>query len=386
MTATIHQLHQADEAQRLAVLQRYNILDTPRDAAFDRITAIAARMFDVPIAVISLVDEKRIWFKSHHGLEVREIGRDPGLCASAILQQEPWILKDARLDARSKSNPLVTGDFGLRFYVGVPLRTPDGYNLGMLCVLDHEPHDVTEAQVADLQDLAFLVMDQMELRLSARRAVDGLTRLASEKEIALELANLMAKEVDHRVKNSLGLVSRLLTMQSNTLKGSECAEELMTAASRVAAIGRAHQHLHATDCSGLANCTDYIKRLCYDLWTIIGSEYVQEVTVTGSELQVSPRHIVSIGLVVNELVTNAAKHGATRIQVALEKSAAGYALSVLDNGPGLPEGFDPAISDGLGMKIICTQAQTMGARLIFARTEGAYRTRFAVMLPQAVLH
>ena len=120
----------ANEAQRLAAVRRYDILDTPPDGAFDRITALAARRFGVPISIISIVDEDRIWFKSHHGVPVEQIGRDPGLCASAILSDDPHILTDASIDPRSLANPLVAGDFGLRFYAGVPLTTDDGHNLG----------------------------------------------------------------------------------------------------------------------------------------------------------------------------------------------------------------------------------------------------------------
>jgi GAF domain-containing protein len=118
------------EAGRLAALRRYDILDTPPDGSFDRITALAADLFSVPIAIISLVDHDRIWFKSHHGLDVAQIDRAPGLCASAILQDGPWILTDARADIRSLTNPLVAGEFGLRFYTGIPLQTQDGFNLG----------------------------------------------------------------------------------------------------------------------------------------------------------------------------------------------------------------------------------------------------------------
>jgi GAF domain-containing protein len=118
------------EAGRLAALRRYDILDTPPDGSFDRITALAADLFSVPIAIISLVDHDRIWFKSHHGLDVAQIDRAPGLCASAILQDRPWILTDARADIRSLTNPLVAGEFGLRFYTGIPLQTQDGFNLG----------------------------------------------------------------------------------------------------------------------------------------------------------------------------------------------------------------------------------------------------------------
>jgi GAF domain-containing protein len=168
------------EADRLAAVRRYDILDTPPDGAFDRITTLAADLFSVPISIVSLVDHDRIWFKSHHGLDVRQIGRDPGLCASAILQVEPWLLTDARADPRALANPLVAGEFGLRFYMGAPLRTLDGFNLGTLCIIDREPRPVTERQIVQLKHLAALVMDQMELRLSARRAVADLSRAVED--------------------------------------------------------------------------------------------------------------------------------------------------------------------------------------------------------------
>ena len=160
-----------NESHRIEAVRRYDILDTPPDGAFDRITAIAARRFDVPISIISIVDHDRIWFKSHHGLAVKQIGRDPGLCASTILADIPHVLPNAAVDPRSLANPLVAGEFGLRFYAGVPLRTHDGFNLGTLCVIDKEPRPVNQGQIDDLRDLASVVMDQMELRLSARQAV-----------------------------------------------------------------------------------------------------------------------------------------------------------------------------------------------------------------------
>ena len=161
----------ADERQRLAAVRRYDILDTPPDGAFDRITALAARLFKAPIAIVSIVDRDRIWFKSHHGLDVTEIGRDPGLCASAILQIDPYVLADAKRDPRSLANPLVAGEFGLRFYAAAPLRTSDGFNLGTLCVIDKDPRPISAEDLAQLQDLASIVMDQLELRRSAREAL-----------------------------------------------------------------------------------------------------------------------------------------------------------------------------------------------------------------------
>lgn len=179
----------ADERERLAAVRRYEILDTPPDGSFDRVTALAARLLGVPIAIVSIVDESRIWFKSHHGVDVDEVGRDPGLCASCILEDRPWLVSDAVSDPRALANPLVAGELGLRFYAGVPLRTTDGFNLGTLCVIDREPRDITEGEVATLVDLAGVVMDELELRLSARAAVSreaGLRRRAENVAASLQ--------------------------------------------------------------------------------------------------------------------------------------------------------------------------------------------------------
>lgn len=157
------------EVKRIDAVRRYDILDSPPDQAFDRITALAARACDAPIAIVSIVDEDRIWFKSHHGLDIDQIDREEGLCASAILHDGAWIIENAKTDPRTLTNPLVAGEFGLRFYLGVPLRTADGFNLGTLCALDFEPRQATDRQVADLTDLAAIVMDELELRLAAIR-------------------------------------------------------------------------------------------------------------------------------------------------------------------------------------------------------------------------
>ena len=157
------------ERQRMVAVRRYDILDSPPDGAFDRITALAARLFDVPIAIVSVVDHDRIWFKSHHGISESQVGRDPGLCASAILRDEVTVIPDARRDPVALTNPLVAGKSGFCFYTAAPLRTADGHNLGTLCVLDTQPREVTDNEKEILRTLAAIVVDQMELRLSARR-------------------------------------------------------------------------------------------------------------------------------------------------------------------------------------------------------------------------
>jgi len=322
----------ADEEQRMAAVKRYDILDTPADGAFDRVTAIAARRFAVPISIISIVDRDRIWFKSHHGLDVEQIGRDPGLCASAILRPDPHILVDASKDVRSLANPLVAGEFGLRFYAGAPLRTTDGYNLGTLCIIDKEPRPITQDQIEDLKDLAGMVIDQLEFRLSARRA------LANADE-SLKQANLLAREIDHRVMNSLQFVSAMLRLQSRSAPVSEASRHLDSAGRRVAAVARVHQHFHLDEGMEQVPALAYLRRLCDDLAGILGVQ----VEVGGEDGFLPTTSIQPVGMIVNELVTNAAKHGAGTIAVTY-KCRDDRKLVVCDEGKGLPRDFDPTKS------------------------------------------
>jgi sigma-B regulation protein RsbU (phosphoserine phosphatase) len=133
---------------------------------------MAARLFDVPVATVTIVDSDRIWFKAAHGLEgVKEIGRDPGLCGSAILRDDALVIPDTLRDPVAADNPLVTGEMGVRFYAAAPIITPDGHRLGTVNVLDTKPRSITEDDTATLADLAAIVLDEMELRLSALRAL-----------------------------------------------------------------------------------------------------------------------------------------------------------------------------------------------------------------------
>jgi len=157
-----------DEAGRLAALRRYEVLDTPAEDAFDRLTRLATRIFDVPIALVSLVDQDRQWFKSCQGLDLPETPRGVAFCAQAILSDDVTIVPDATEDPRFKDSPLVT-EMGIRFYAGAPLRSPDGYNLGTLCIKDRVPRDLSPDQRETLRDLAAVVVDEMELRLALSR-------------------------------------------------------------------------------------------------------------------------------------------------------------------------------------------------------------------------
>jgi len=156
------------ETERLATLRKYSVLDTPAEKDFDDLAALAAQICEAPIAMISLVDEDRQWFKATYGTPLKETPRDISFCGHAIGQKGLFIVPDATRDERFVDNPLVLGDPGIRFYAGSPLTAPDGESVGMLCVIDRKPRQLTKDQEKYLAILSRHVMVQLELRHQAQ--------------------------------------------------------------------------------------------------------------------------------------------------------------------------------------------------------------------------
>lgn len=184
-----------DEAQRLASLRSLEILDTDPEARFDRLTRLARSAFGVPIALVSLVDENRQWFKSKAGLEASETPRDVSFCGHAILGDDIFEVEDATRDSRFSDNPLVTGEPNVCFYAGVPLRFFDGTKLGTLCIIDHEPRQLSDQDKRMLCDLA--EMAEAELCAVRMATVDELTGLANRRgfdSLAQNSLNLCARQ------------------------------------------------------------------------------------------------------------------------------------------------------------------------------------------------
>ena len=171
-----HPVQPPDERQRLAALKRYHILDTDPEPAFDDLTKLASYVMGVPIALVSLIDESRQWFKSHHGLDATETPREVAFCAHVVGDGGMLVVPDAHADERFADNPLVTGEPRVRFYAGAPLETRDGFTLGTLCAIDHQPREATPEQLEMLRALAGQVISQMELRLQLQemRALETL--------------------------------------------------------------------------------------------------------------------------------------------------------------------------------------------------------------------
>lgn len=183
-----------DEENRIQALHRYEILDTPSEQEYDDVILLASQICGTPIALISLVDEDRQWFKAKIGLDVSETPRDLAFCAHAILDSpETLVVGDALKDKRFANNPLVIGDPKIRFYAGAPLITPDNQALGTLCVIDRKPRKLTEKQIESLQALARQVTMQMELRRTS-----ALLQSANEKLSQLSLEDALTELYNRR--------------------------------------------------------------------------------------------------------------------------------------------------------------------------------------------
>ncbi len=199
-----------DEAKRLADLKALNILDTPADERFDRVTRIAHELFGVPIALVSLVDEHRQWFKSSVGLDVSETSREVSFCGHAILGDEVFVVSDAASDRRFDDNPLVLEAPNIRFYAGCPLKSTRGSKLGTLCVIDRKPREFDSRDKRVLQDLAAMV--ERELELTQMATVDELTEIPNRRGFRLLADNTL--KLCHRQ----GLPATLVFLDLNRFK------------------------------------------------------------------------------------------------------------------------------------------------------------------------
>jgi GAF domain-containing protein len=180
-----------NEEGRIAALEKYAILDTDPEQSFDDLTLLASFVCETPIALISLVDEDRQWFKSRVGIDASETSRDIAFCSTAILQSDVLVVPDALLDERFRDNPLVASDPHIRFYAGAPLINEDGYALGTLCVVDRTPRELAPEQREALKALSRLVLAQLEFRRNLILLKEALTdRTLEEHERQRELVHV----------------------------------------------------------------------------------------------------------------------------------------------------------------------------------------------------
>lgn len=286
-----------DEEGRIAALERYCVLDTPPEKPFDKITALVQSILEVPICAVSLLDRERQWFKSIQGLDARETPRSISFCTYTIQTDQPLIVCDALEDARFNSNPVVLGAPHVRSYAGVPLQTPDGYNIGALCVVDTVCRDFSETQIGILKSFAALVVDELELRRIAER--DHLTGALTRRGFIDQMDKEIARFHRHRRESVLVLIDIDHFKSVNDRFGHPAGDEVLKAVSRACerqlrandAFGRLGGEefgilLAETDATGGSNAAEKLRRTIEDLAVDVGGGV--QVTSSFGVASVSP--------------------------------------------------------------------------------------------------
>lgn len=345
-----------DECARLAALRSYGILDTPREADFDDLVALASRICAAPISVVNLIEDHRQWFKAEVGLGIRETPIDVSICRHVLLQPGITVIRDLREDTRMCTNPLVTAEAGLRFYAGCLLESPEGYGLGTLCILDTEPRELSDDQQFALKTLANQVMTQLELRRNLRQRAELLRRNET-----------LLAEVNHRTKNNLQLISSLIQLQQRRATHAETRSALLDISARISSVASVHEKLYRADEAEAVDAGVYIQG-------VIDGAGATAPRVTFS-LQAQPVPLTldqatPLALIANEMITNALKYAypggmAGAVEVSLTTAQGQVCLRVRDYGPGLPEGFDHRKGRSLGMTIMRSLARQLAGTLQF---------------------
>jgi signal transduction histidine kinase len=332
------------EIARLEVLRQYQILDTVCEAAFDDLTLLAAQICKTPVALISLIDECRQWFKSKVGLDAESISREIGFCSHTILQpNELFIVPDTLLNQQFANNPLVTCDPYIRFYAGVPLVTPDGYALGTLCVIDRVPRNLSPEQQNSLRILSRQVMSQFELRRNLDK-LDVIT--TAERQRTEDLISALSHDIRTPLLATRSTLRAMLSGAFGTVNNSwkegledcrQANEEVVKFVETLLDISR-HQ-------------TPVLKNLNYNIlnWENIFTEAIIRSNVIWQQKQIVEYQIYSslptvygddleIQRVVQNLLENALRVTEPDQSVSLTVVALGneqVKISVRDNGPGI---------------------------------------------------
>lgn len=337
-----------EQSRRLAALRELEILDTEREPEYDEIAKLVAAICEAPVGVVNLIDADRQWFKAETGLGVRSTPLDTSLCSHVILEGDYVEIPDTLEDARMSDNLLCQGDEGFRFYAGAVLTSEDGLPVGTLCVLDTKPRQLTGFQRSAVETLGRQVMRLFDLRLALKRQ------------------ELLAREVDHRVKNSLAMTAAIVRLQSSRSGNPEVKAALETVQSRLAAITALHEELQQTTHSSI-ELAGFLDRLRRHLRPLLP-------TGVGFAIDCEPAQFRSdvastIGLIVNEFVANAAKHGIGpegdgAVTIAGHRDGDAYVLTCSDGGAADEQALEAIrTSSGLGTRIIASSAQAIGAAI-----------------------
>ncbi|MFD0916477.1 sensor histidine kinase [Pseudahrensia aquimaris] len=381
-------LHPENE-QRLETLRSLAILDSGEEETFNDLLQLVAQICDVPIALISLVDEDRQWFKAKIGLDAAQTGLEMSVCSHTILQDDLFIVPDTDEDPRTADMPKETYGLDMRFYAGAKIMADDDMPVGSLCVIDNKPRVLSEMQKRALKVLG----DQVGMQIRARKMLaeqeaalreeqERIVRQQKENEALQRLLadrEMLTREVDHRVKNSLQLVMSMLRFQANATQNDEIQEALDAAQNRVRAIASVHAELDHSAEEGRINLASYATNLATDLNASTPSNVT--VTTTLPPVVVDAKQATSLAIIFNEFVANSVKYAFPddaegMVAMVIAQRADKLTVTLTDNGIGYDASHESNSRKGLGIRIMDAAARQLGADLAFSNDTGGTEMSF----------
>ncbi len=401
----------ADDASRISALTACNILDTPEEKDYDDITYLAADICQTPIALVSLIDSERQWFKSHHGLDARETPRDISFCGHAIHHSEIFEVEDATVDPRFSDNPLTTGFPKVIFYAGFPLTTASGHRLGTLCVIDNKPNKLTDRQRNTLGILAKQVVTHLELRRKNHTLEKTLAMVQSQKQTIQDREDALLQQtkmatlgqlsagIAHEINNPLTILSLLNRQIRDTAQSPKvdplCAE-IATTTERMSAIVSNLLAIskHENNCELKPYNLSQLVEQCLS----IANKTLSSTNITVNNNVDQDLTIRCLPVSLSQLLLNLLSNSADAIKnvdkkwirIDVERHEDALALSVTDSGGNLPvdldkQLFEPFFSTknsagtGLGLCIASSIAQQHGGEILLAQRYP--NTKFTLSLP-----
>jgi len=396
------------ERKRLESLYDYEVLETPPEPEFDALTELASVICGTPIALISLVDRDRQWFKSKVGLDANETHRDVSFCGHAILETGVFVVEDAREDSRFFDNPLVTGNPLIRFYAGAQLRTPTGEAIGTLCVLDSKPKELSEEKRKALATLANMVIAQFELKKRNRQLTEALELIEGQKLTLLHQSKMsalgeMAGGIAHEINNPLAIIAgytHRIEAMANGGSGSgdpskiqHSIEGIKKSVDRISGIIKGLQtfsrdsnsdpliahDLGAIIRDSLELCQEGLRTKNIELQVALSEE---PITIDCRPSQISQ---IILNLLHNARDAILSIPGEKWISVSLNRSGPHPVITIEDSGPGVPEALqlkifqpffttkEPGRGTGLGLSISSSLAASNRAELRLVPGKGSSR-------------
>ncbi|GAC1622422.1 MAG: hypothetical protein PVS2B2_16390 [Candidatus Acidiferrum sp.] len=369
----------SNELQRVSELQSYAVLDTAGETAFDELTSLAAYICGTPIALVSLVDTERMWFKSKVGLTVSEIPRIDGFCSSAISDDVVLVVPDAAANPQLAKHPLVTSNPKLRFYAGAPLTTPRGYRIGTLCVIDTVPRDLSAEQIEALKSLARTVITQLEFRRLVKNTIENLpgqlfrAQDDERRRIARDLHDSTGQ-----VLAALGMIIGQLQKQSsleNSPEFEQCREMIAIATTEIRNLSYL-LHPPLMEELGLASAvSEYVAGFGKRSGINIQVEVSPEVG------RLSENREITLFRIIQGALSNVHRHsGSSAAVIRIFYSGNDVVLEIQDRGQGMPCGTGHLPLEGVGIKSMKERVRPFGGTLHIATSTGG--TTVKAVLPR----